>query len=125
MKRYLAYKDKKFPLSSNIDEYILGRNPEGKNKIVIRKPTISRLHAKITTSTQLDTCLIKDMGSMSGTFVNGERLSPYRGEPLRNGDIISFANCVNLTFHESDELCTENLLANLLDESSKELYHNQ
>jgi pSer/pThr/pTyr-binding forkhead associated (FHA) protein len=45
---------------------------------------ISRRHAKIHHKAQR--FFIEDVGSANGTFLNGQRLTPYLPHPLQNGD---------------------------------------
>ncbi len=45
---------------------------------------ISRRHAKIHYKAQR--FFIEDVGSANGTFLNGQRLTPYLPHPLQNGD---------------------------------------
>jgi serine/threonine protein kinase len=51
--------------------YVIGRSPQ--SDIFIETPLISRSHARLTIK---DTgCVIEDLGSSNGTFVNGEKIS--------------------------------------------------
>jgi pSer/pThr/pTyr-binding forkhead associated (FHA) protein len=45
---------------------------------------ISRLHCRV--HQRGSTYLVEDIGSANGTFLNGERLTPYMPYPLENGD---------------------------------------
>jgi hypothetical protein len=45
---------------------------------------VSRRHAKITR--QGDKISIEDLGSVNGTLLNGQSLTPYLQYPLKNGD---------------------------------------
>ncbi len=45
---------------------------------------VSRRHAQIIKSK--DQILVEDMGSLNGTFINGERLPPYFPEAINHGD---------------------------------------
>lgn len=45
---------------------------------------ISRRHASIRTQDGM--VVIEDLGSINGTFLNGDRLSPYLPQLLKNGD---------------------------------------
>jgi pSer/pThr/pTyr-binding forkhead associated (FHA) protein len=64
----------------------VGRSPE--NEIHLDDPQISRHHVEITwDGTQ---CMITDLSSRNGTFVNGRRLMPNMPELLRPGDRVSF-----------------------------------
>lgn len=45
---------------------------------------VSRRHCKIYQ--EEDSYLVEDLGSANGTFLNGERLTPYLSHTLENGD---------------------------------------
>jgi len=47
---------------------------------------ISRRHARILQ--QGNTVVVEDLGSINGTFINGERLAPYLPEVLQDGDTL-------------------------------------
>lgn len=51
---------------------------------------VSRIHAEIKRAT--GGFYIEDRGSMNGTFVNGQRLSPGQPVRLRPDDICKFGN---------------------------------
>ncbi len=51
--------------------YVIGRGPEA--DIRIETPLISRAHARLTIHER--ECLIEDLGSSNGTFVDGERIA--------------------------------------------------
>ena len=55
-----------------------------------REMGVSRLHARfIRTNVVL---MLKDMGAMNGTFINGERLSPLKTYVVCDGDEIQFGS---------------------------------
>lgn len=49
---------------------------------------VSRRHAKI--SFRQNDFFVEDLGSANGTLLNGDRLAPFRAQPLRNGDVLQF-----------------------------------
>lgn len=53
---------------------------------------ISRRHARITR--QFGTVLIEDLGSLNGTFLNGERLLPHQPRVLRHEDQVRLGRMV-------------------------------
>ncbi len=53
---------------------------------------VSRIHAAIRRSE--DTLTLVDLGSVNGTFLNGQRLIPNQPRVLRDGDEIRFARLV-------------------------------
>jgi phosphatidylserine/phosphatidylglycerophosphate/cardiolipin synthase-like enzyme len=63
----------------------IGRSEE--NDVVVADPLASRFHARITLSG--DECVVTDLGSHNGTFVNGERIETRT--PLRSGDVLDVA----------------------------------
>ncbi|MEN9826904.1 MAG: domain/GGDEF protein, partial [Pseudomonadota bacterium] len=52
--------------------------------IVLTSPEVSRTHAKFTSTTHV--CMVEDLGSGSGVFVNSERCADPR--PLKHGDVV-------------------------------------
>jgi len=72
-------------------ETTLGREPGV--DWVIESPGVSRRHARF--SFEGDTCLLEDLGSSNGTYVNGVRITnPVK---LNNGDEIKLGQAVVLT----------------------------
>ena len=67
---------------------------EGEMDAVIDSPSVSRMHARISENAgDLSSgCLIEDLNSTNGTYVNGIRLEPYRKKQIRAGDVIRFAD---------------------------------
>lgn len=76
---------KKYPLSKG--DTIIGRDE--KSSIVVDLPYISNNHAKITCKKGVYT--LEDMGSLSGTWLNGERID--KAMTLREKDKISLCDC--------------------------------
>ena len=52
---------------------------------------VSRRHARLTLNTATREVEITDMGSLNGTFINGQRLSPNRPRFLNSGDEVRLA----------------------------------
>lgn len=48
--------------------------------------SVSRRHA--TVSRQDDKIVVEDLGSVNGTFINGQRLDPYVPNSINDGDIL-------------------------------------
>ncbi|MEK6325292.1 MAG: HD domain-containing phosphohydrolase [Acidobacteriota bacterium] len=69
------------------------------NDIVLDNPYISRYHAEIISEDSRH--LIRDLGSMSGTFANGERIAQRR---LKDGDRVRLGRerGVELQYHSGD-----------------------
>ncbi|MFN7974836.1 MAG: FHA domain-containing protein [Acidobacteriota bacterium] len=73
--------------------HTIGRDPEC--DIPVDHASLSRKHAKVLVSE--GSCLITDLGSRNGTFVNGSRI---HGEaPLKDGDEV---RCGNIAFSYQD-----------------------
>ncbi len=73
-------------------QMLIGRDPAC--DIVISDAEVSRRHARVLVSG--DTCILEDLGSTNGTFVNGRRISaPYE---LKNGDTIMMGENVIVVF---------------------------
>ncbi len=77
-------------------EVTLGRSPD--NDLVFPDREISRHHARICR--QGRECIIEDLGSKNGTFVNDERLT--RPRVLQDGDEIQIAPRFRLTFVDAE-----------------------
>lgn len=74
--------ERRLPLKSGAST--LGRDPT--NDIILDDQTVSRFHARIVFTA--DDCTITDLGSRSGTTVNGEPLTADVERSLRRGDRI-------------------------------------
>lgn len=70
-----------------------GIHPDINLGLVDTSNSVSRIHAEITQAT--GGFYIEDKGSMNGTFINGQKLSPGKPAPLRSGDECRFGE---LTF---------------------------
>ena len=62
---------------------IIGRNPA--NNIYLQDRSVSRSHCQIKMDSDAGHCVVEDLGSTNGTFVNGERVTERR---LNEGDLI-------------------------------------
>lgn len=69
-----------YPLAEGVT--IAGR--EASANLVLANPLVSRRHAQFTLSN--NQCLVTDLGSANGTFLNGTRLAPNVPTLLNNGD---------------------------------------
>jgi tetratricopeptide (TPR) repeat protein/ppGpp synthetase/RelA/SpoT-type nucleotidyltranferase len=63
--------------------------------IIIDVPTISGRHARLEVIRQhtigLSKCVIMDLGSMNGTWVNRAKITPFKEVPLYPGDVVCMA----------------------------------
>lgn len=57
---------------------------------------VSRRHARIYTRD--GTCFVEDLDSTNGTFLNGERITPYLPYAFHDGDMLTFGS-LRLSFH--------------------------
>lgn len=78
-------------------EFLIGKNPEQVH-IVITNSAVSRVHAKITSRN--GSCVIEDMGSSNGTFMNDQRLIKGVEYPLKGNTYITLGNEI-LQFQEN------------------------
>jgi len=72
------------------------------NDVVINDAEVSRTHARLTLQT--DGCLVEDLASTNGVFVNGQRITTPR--LMRPGDMLGLSETVILRL----ELVNESLL---------------
>lgn len=77
----------------NGTHWVAGR--DALREIFLRTAIANRRHFEMTWTE--DGFLLKDLGSATGTLLNGQRLNPLQEVPLRNGDRISVAQ-VNIRF---------------------------
>ena len=78
-----AFSGRQFRLSG--DYLVVGRDPA--SSICLNDPHVSRTHAALWR--QGDAVYMQDLGSSSGTFVNGQPVSAAR--ELQPGDVVAFA----------------------------------
>lgn len=81
---------KVYPLEAQ--EITIGRDDS--NMIAINDVEVSRRHAKV--ELRGSACVIQDLGSTNGTFVNGQRLSGV--QVLNPGDTVSFGEGIMLVY---------------------------
>ena len=70
-------------------EFIIGSNVNGADGTVTFSRAISRIHCKISLAGS--DAYITDMGSMNGTYVNGQRVMEGQKAPIQIGDRIRLA----------------------------------
>ncbi len=74
------------PLEGEAKSWTLGRSSQ--NDVAIQDPSLSRHHARISLKDGVP--YLEDMGSLNGTFINGERITlPH---PLKDEDDILFGH---------------------------------
>ncbi|MCD8336779.1 MAG: FHA domain-containing protein [Lachnospiraceae bacterium] len=62
---------------------------KGEADIILDSATVSRMHARL--ELRDGRCVLRDMNSKNGTFVNGRRLMPQEECELRENDTVAFA----------------------------------
>ena len=60
--------------------------------LVLKDPSVSKLHARLRWSEQAGAYLVRDMNSMNGTFVNTVPLNARQEFQLQDGDGLSFGD---------------------------------
>lgn len=78
-----------FELASDPDELRIGRR--GGNDIELPFPAVSSLHARLFRGEVPTDWRVEDLGSMNGTWLDGQRLSSRRPVPLRPGQRLRVA----------------------------------
>jgi len=71
----------------NLQFVTIGRLPD--NAMVLNYPQVSGHHAVI--QRQAQGAVIRDLGSINGTFIRGQRIPPNTPVPIQPGDIIQIA----------------------------------
>lgn len=61
---------------------------------------VSRVHAQVIRKNGTDKYFIRDCGSVNGSFLNGEKLSPDKPQPLSDRDCFNLAD-EEFIFHQS------------------------
>ena len=69
------------------DKITIGRSPG--NDLVIYNKLVSRRHAYLDISSPDEACVLVDVGSTNGTFLNGSQINPQEKYPLSDADEIS------------------------------------
>lgn len=69
------------------DKITIGRSPD--NDIVVYNKLASRRHAYLDISSPDKACVLVDVGSTNGTFLNGSQINPQEKYPLSDADEIA------------------------------------
>jgi len=85
-KAYLLVNDQKIPLT--YEETTIGRLST--NLIPINDPTISKSHAAINYISSEDKFYLRDLGTVNGIYLNGNRLEGNKRHVLKHKDSIQF-----------------------------------
>ncbi len=65
-----------------------------KSDFVVNDAEVSRSHTRLTV--QSDGCLVEDLGSTNGSFINGQRITA--GKMIRPGDVLGMGETVLMDF---------------------------
>lgn len=76
------------------ETFLIGRSKSC--DLVLPERQISRQHARLRR--EADGYYIEDLGSKNGTYVNGQALTPFVPQRLKDGDEIALALCVRMRF---------------------------
>lgn len=74
------------PPMAGVTDLTVGRLPDC--DLVLDHPSVSKRHAVLVWDDEMGQCLVKDLGSRNGTYVNDEKLTG--DATLRDGDVVSF-----------------------------------
>ncbi len=69
------------------------------SNVILESPVVSGLHARVQRTA--DQVVIQDLGSVNGTFVNGQRIAG--ATLLKDGDVLSIASIRNFNVHVTGE----------------------
>lgn len=78
------------------DQITIGRSAD--NDIVLYNKVVSKYHACLYIPSIEEGCFLLDIGSKNGTFLNGNKLTPYKEYPLIEGDEISFGRMTKIVY---------------------------
>ncbi|MGC9347863.1 MAG: FHA domain-containing protein [Anaerolineae bacterium] len=94
---------------AHLNQIVIGRDPA--SQITLAHPSVSRQHAEI--SRQDGGHAIRDLGSVNGTFVNGQRVGGWM--PLRMGDVVQIGPYKMVYDGQAERLTTSVSLGHRLD----------
>jgi ABC-type multidrug transport system ATPase subunit len=94
---------------AHLNQIIIGRDPA--SQITLAHPSVSRQHAEI--SRQNGGRAIRDLGSVNGTFVNGQRVTGLT--PLQMGDVVQIGPYKMVYDGQAERLTTSVSLGHRLD----------
>ncbi|MFP2924216.1 FHA domain-containing protein [Pyxidicoccus sp. 3LG] len=60
--------------------------------LVVPDPSVSKHHATLRWHAEAHDCSVRDMGSLNGTWINAQALSPEQERMLNDGDALSFGD---------------------------------
>ncbi len=86
-----ALKGQHFPLGMpGMESVLIGREVDARAGIRLNSPYVSREHARVLAKD--DALFVVDLGSASGTKLNGRRLRMKEQEPIQVGDQLTFGD---------------------------------
>jgi pSer/pThr/pTyr-binding forkhead associated (FHA) protein len=96
---HILFPERRITLHGNTDSVIIGRASKSADKGFIasagnawfHSPVMSRLHARLSANMDDRKIEIKDLGSLHGTFLNGDQsITGDESVELRQGDVLRF-----------------------------------
>jgi len=95
---------------ATIDGMTAGRDPS--QQLWLDDPNLSKFHARIGYSAELNDYYVRDMGSRNGTLVDGRRISVAKQESedvsLPHGCLLKLGStCLSCHVHAANETCLE------------------
>ena len=92
-------KDQVYQIGIEDEPVLVGRDVSGPMAILLKSGYVSKQHARITL--EGDDLVLMDLGSSSGTKINGQKLTPNSSQKIRVNDKITFAD-VNAIVVDAD-----------------------
>lgn len=89
--RLVNIENKDFILEIDKDEYILGKSEDMADGYIPISSAVSRKHCKICKQENGD-YIVQDLGSLNGTFLDGQWVSTENTIPLKTGNILKMAD---------------------------------
>lgn len=83
-------KDQVYQIGIEDEPVVIGRDVSGPMAILLKSGYVSKQHARITL--EGDDLVLMDLGSSSGTKINGQKLTPNTSQKIRVNDKVSFAD---------------------------------
>lgn len=81
--------ERQFEVAGDLDELRIGRQPQ--LEIELPFPAVSSVHARLFRGELASDWRVEDLGSMNGSWLDGQRLVPGRPVPVRAGQRLRFA----------------------------------
>jgi pSer/pThr/pTyr-binding forkhead associated (FHA) protein len=80
--------EERFPMTEA--RWMIGRSETGTQYTDLSEG-VSRVHCEISKSDNVGSLEVKDLGSLNGSYLNGERMIPYKAYPFSPSDVLRYA----------------------------------